>query len=172
MWELRRGAQAEAYKAREAVKTEILRQRIASAFDSKKLESKLEGLMKSDAETGGTRRPKGTSNVRPISAVRPGAPPPPAFVPGGPPPPETDTDMPEKVAGIEVLGDELWFSHVPTRRSLRERVIAAHAAQKILVASPATEIKRICPGPGRILGAGAVLRLGGSLLGGYGEASS
>eukprot|EP00438_Fugacium_kawagutii_P005003 Skav230042 [mRNA] locus=scaffold465:193451:197803:+ [translate_table: standard] len=36
MWELRRAAQAEAYKAREAVKTEILRQRIASAFDSKK----------------------------------------------------------------------------------------------------------------------------------------
>lgn len=48
MWELRRAAQAEAYKAREAVKTEILRQRIASAFDSKKLESKLENLMKSD----------------------------------------------------------------------------------------------------------------------------
>lgn len=104
-------------------------------------------------------------------AMAPVAPPPPATAPQGePPPPENDTDLPEKLPGIEVVGDELWFSHVPTRRSLRERVIAAHAAQKILVASPATEIKRICPGPGRILGAGAVLRLGGSLLGGYGEA--
>jgi len=104
--------------------------------------------------------------------MAPVAPPPPTLAPpqAGPPPPETDTDMPEKLPGIEVVGDELWFSHVPTRRSLRERVIAAHAAQKILVASPATEIKRICPGPGRVLMAGAVLRLGGSLLGGYGEA--
>lgn len=103
-------------------------------------------------------------------AMAPVAPPPPTAPQGEPPPPENDTDLPEKLPGIEVVGDELWFSHVPTRRSLRERVIAAHAAQKILVASPATEIKRICPGPGRILGAGAVLRLGGSLLGGYGEA--
>lgn len=42
-----------------------------------------------------------------------------------------------------MVGDEFWFSHLATRRSLRERVIAAHAAQKILVASPATEIKRL-----------------------------
>ena len=37
---------SKAYKAREAVKTEILRQRIASAFDSKKLESKFLGQQK------------------------------------------------------------------------------------------------------------------------------
>lgn len=42
---------AEAYKAREAVKTEILRQRISSSFDSEKLERKLKGLMESDAGT-------------------------------------------------------------------------------------------------------------------------
>eukprot|EP00435_Cladocopium_sp_Y103_P045033 s1800_g12.t2 len=176
MWELRRAAQAEAYKAREAVKTEILRQRIASAFDSKKLESKLENLMKSDMFsakiiTSSSCAPQGMGSLQ-GRGERPVAPPPPAMAPQGePPPPENDTDLPEKLPQIEVVGDELWFSHVPTRRSLRERVIAAHAAQKILVASPATEIKRICPGPGRILGAGAVLRLGGSLLGGYGEDS-
>ncbi|CAE7599810.1 kidins220 [Symbiodinium sp. CCMP2592] len=49
-------------------------------------------------------------------------------------------------------------------------LISDSTALKILVAAPADEIKRICPGPGRILGAGAVLRLGGSVLGGYGEA--
>ncbi|CAE7306217.1 KDM1B [Symbiodinium sp. CCMP2456] len=48
MWELRRAAQAEAYKARAQVKDEILRQRIASKFDSKKLEVKLESVMQSD----------------------------------------------------------------------------------------------------------------------------
>jgi len=64
----------------------------------------------------------------------------------------------------------VWFADLSFRRSLREAVVAAHAAQKILVGAPADEIKRICPGGGRILGAGGVLRLGGSTLGGYGEA--
>ncbi|CAJ1399276.1 unnamed protein product [Effrenium voratum] len=48
MWELRRAAQAEAYKARELVKDEILKQRIESKFDSKRLENKLGSLMQSD----------------------------------------------------------------------------------------------------------------------------
>jgi len=48
MWELRRAAQAEAYKARSQVKDEIMRQRVASKFDSKKLEVKLESVMQSD----------------------------------------------------------------------------------------------------------------------------
>lgn len=48
MWQLRRAAQSEAYRARELVKQEIMRQRIASKFNSKILEQKLEGLMKSD----------------------------------------------------------------------------------------------------------------------------
>jgi len=52
---------------------------------------------------------------------------------------------------------------------LRESVVAAHAEQKILVAAPHDEVARICPGEDRVLGAGAVLRLGGALLGGYGE---
>ena len=42
----RKKSSSKAYKAREAVKTEILRQRIASAFDSKKLESKFLGQQK------------------------------------------------------------------------------------------------------------------------------
>eukprot|EP00933_Yihiella_yeosuensis_P042207 TRINITY_DN3675_c0_g1_i1.p1 TRINITY_DN3675_c0_g1~~TRINITY_DN3675_c0_g1_i1.p1 ORF type:complete len:525 (-),score=157.67 TRINITY_DN3675_c0_g1_i1:294-1868(-) len=48
MWQLRRAAQSEAYRARELVKSEIMRQRVTSKFDSTKLEKKLEGLMKSD----------------------------------------------------------------------------------------------------------------------------
>lgn len=48
MWELRRAAQAEAYKAREQVKNEILKQRIQSKFDSKSLEDKLGNLMRND----------------------------------------------------------------------------------------------------------------------------
>eukprot|EP00930_Biecheleria_cincta_P039841 TRINITY_DN27343_c0_g2_i1.p1 TRINITY_DN27343_c0_g2~~TRINITY_DN27343_c0_g2_i1.p1 ORF type:complete len:640 (-),score=124.67 TRINITY_DN27343_c0_g2_i1:63-1982(-) len=102
---------------------------------------------------------------------QPGQPPPPAGTPPPPPaPPEDGSGLPEKLPGIEVLGDEAWYADPTTRRSMREKVIAAHAAQKILVAAPATEIRRICPGPGRVLAAGGVLRLGGSTLGGFGEA--
>lgn len=45
LWYIRRQAQSEAYRARELVKNEIMRQRIASKYDSKLLESKLNGLM-------------------------------------------------------------------------------------------------------------------------------
>jgi len=48
MWELRKAAQAEAYKARECVKEEILKQRIESKFNSKKVEGKLGSLMQND----------------------------------------------------------------------------------------------------------------------------
>lgn len=75
-----------------------------------------------------------------------------------------------KLEGIESIGDEQWFAETTFRRQLREGVVAAHAAQKILVGAPADEIRRICPGEGRVLMAGAVLRLGGATLGGYGEA--
>jgi hypothetical protein len=87
-----------------------------------------------------------------------------------PPPPAATLIAPvEKLKGVEMCGDEQWFAEESVRRSLQEKVIAAHAEQKILVGVPADEIKRICPGGGRILGAGGVLRLGGSHLGGYGE---
>mmetsp|Transcript_63122 Transcript_63122/g.137192 ORF Transcript_63122/g.137192 Transcript_63122/m.137192 type:complete len:533 (+) Transcript_63122:185-1783(+) len=48
LWQIRRAAQLEAYRAREIVKTEIMKQRVASRYDSKALESKLSALMKHD----------------------------------------------------------------------------------------------------------------------------
>jgi len=71
--------------------------------------------------------------------------------------------------GVEVCGDEPWYADSGLRASLRAATAAAHAEQKILVGSPAAEIGRICPEDGSVLGAGAILRLGGAHLGGYGE---
>lgn len=68
-----------------------------------------------------------------------------------------------------MCGDEHWFADESIRQELQQKVIAAHAEQKISVGPPADEIRRIWPGGGRVLGAGAVLRLGGAHLGGYGE---
>merc|ERR1711948_187397 len=48
LWGLRRHAQTEAYRAREQVKTEIMRQRIQSKFNSKALQKKLDSLMQQD----------------------------------------------------------------------------------------------------------------------------
>lgn len=70
---------------------------------------------------------------------------------------------------MELCGDEPWFAEAAVRRRLRESVAEAHKEQKILVAAPADEVDRISPEDGRVLGAGAVLRLGGAHLGGYGE---
>lgn len=70
----------------------------------------------------------------------------------------------------EAMGDDPWFNEASFIRRLCETSAAAHADQKILVAAPVDEIRRICPGEGRMLGAGAVLRLGGARHGGYSEA--
>lgn len=51
LWGLRRHQQTEAYRAREQVKGEIMRQRIRSKFDSKTLEKKLASLMNQDVFT-------------------------------------------------------------------------------------------------------------------------
>merc|ERR1712060_48065 len=48
LWDLRRHAQTEAYRAREQVKGEIMKQRIQSKFNSKALQKKLENLMLQD----------------------------------------------------------------------------------------------------------------------------
>lgn len=48
MWGLRRAAQSEAYRAREIVKNEIMKQRIQSKFNSKALDKKLKTLLASD----------------------------------------------------------------------------------------------------------------------------
>lgn len=51
LWQIRKQAQSEAYRARELVKNEIMRQRITSKYDSKLLESKLNSLMQHDIFT-------------------------------------------------------------------------------------------------------------------------
>merc|ERR1712238_32538 len=48
LWGLRRYAQSEAYRAREHVKGEIMKQRISSKFNSKALQKKLDTLMQQD----------------------------------------------------------------------------------------------------------------------------
>lgn len=127
-----------------------------------------EGILKRlKAAAGGPSGPGGP----PTGAPPPGPPcaPPP---PGGPPPPPGSAPVRpalERLPGIEMCGDEAWFADVPLRQALRESVAAAHAEQKILVGPPFEEIRRIWPGGDRVLGAGAVLRLGGSLIGGYGD---
>merc|ERR1712217_330105 len=51
LYEIRRTAQGEAYRARELVKNEIMRQRVASKYDSKVLEKQLNALMNHDIFT-------------------------------------------------------------------------------------------------------------------------
>ncbi|CAL1129333.1 unnamed protein product [Cladocopium goreaui] len=89
--------------------------------------------------------------------------------PAPPPPPVGKPPAPIRIDGVELFGDELWFDDPETRKRLRDSVIEAHREEKILVGPPADEVERICPSNGRILGAGAVLRLGGAHQGGYGE---
>ncbi|CAE7334407.1 slc43a2 [Symbiodinium natans] len=73
-----------------------------------------------------------------------------------------------EVDGAELCGDEAWFADASLRADLRAAVREAHREQKILIASPAEEVRRICEGSH--LGPLHVLRLGGAHLGGYGEA--
>lgn len=71
--------------------------------------------------------------------------------------------------GVELYGDELWFADSVVRQRLSASVAEGHKEQKIIVGQPAAEVARICPPDGRIVMAGAVLRLGGAHLGGYGD---
>mmetsp|Transcript_146843 Transcript_146843/g.256218 ORF Transcript_146843/g.256218 Transcript_146843/m.256218 type:complete len:526 (+) Transcript_146843:138-1715(+) len=48
LWQIRRATQSEAYRAREMVKNEIMRQRIASKFNSKELAKRVNGHMSHD----------------------------------------------------------------------------------------------------------------------------
>eukprot|EP00931_Biecheleriopsis_adriatica_P101490 TRINITY_DN76612_c0_g1_i1.p1 TRINITY_DN76612_c0_g1~~TRINITY_DN76612_c0_g1_i1.p1 ORF type:complete len:563 (-),score=113.66 TRINITY_DN76612_c0_g1_i1:105-1793(-) len=87
------------------------------------------------------------------------------------PPPTPDERLLQlKVEGAELCGDEAWFADHTLRARLRATIAEAHSEQKILVGFPREEIQRICPEGRQPLGAGAILRLGGSHLGGYGEA--
>ncbi|CAJ1410447.1 unnamed protein product [Effrenium voratum] len=92
-----------------------------------------------------------------------------APAPAPAPPPTPDERLEQlKVDGAELCGDEAWFADEDLRSELRAAVQEAHREQKILIASPAEEVQRICEGarPSAL----AVLRLGGAHLGGYGEA--
>lgn len=80
------------------------------------------------------------------------------------------TELPPPQDGVEACGDDPWFADPQIRLALRDAVEVAHSELKILVRDPAEEIARILPRDGYILGAGAVLRLGGQHLGGYGDA--
>ncbi|CAE7730474.1 unnamed protein product [Symbiodinium sp. CCMP2592] len=91
-----------------------------------------------------------------------------AAAPVPPPPPPCAPEI-LRMEGVELFGDELWFDDGDTRKRLRESVVEAHMEEKILVGPAADEVERICPSNGRVLGAGAVLRLGGAHQGGYGE---
>lgn len=79
------------------------------------------------------------------------------------------TELPPPQDGVEACGDDPWFADPQVRLALRDAVELAHAEFKILVGDPAEEIVRILPKDGRQVGAGAVLRLGGYHLGGFGE---
>eukprot|EP00928_Gymnodinium_smaydae_P042788 TRINITY_DN28782_c0_g1_i1.p1 TRINITY_DN28782_c0_g1~~TRINITY_DN28782_c0_g1_i1.p1 ORF type:complete len:524 (-),score=110.57 TRINITY_DN28782_c0_g1_i1:68-1435(-) len=80
------------------------------------------------------------------------------------------TELPPPQDGVEACGDDPWFADPQIRLALRDAVEVAHSELKILVGNPNEEIARICPQDGHELKAGAVLRLGGYHLGGYGEA--
>ncbi|CAE7278019.1 unnamed protein product [Symbiodinium microadriaticum] len=122
----------------------------------------LERLKKQRDEQSMQSKEKATTVAAgPIAAAQPAAPVPP------PPPPSKPEIL--RIEGVELFGDEPWFDDGDTRRRLRESVVEAHREEKILVGPAADEVERICPSNGRVLGAGAVLRLGGAHQGGYGE---
>jgi len=166
--ELDRQAQTMAEKA-----LENLPESARSAKLPKVKEGILKRLRAQAATAGGTAVsssvPGGPGVVGLVGASGSTVGPPPTVAPPPPPLPAEDSVPLVQLEGIESCGDEAWFADLSVRRSLRESVVAAHAEQKILVGAPADEIARICPGGGRVLGAGAVLRLGGAHLGGYGE---
>lgn len=90
--------------------------------------------------------------------------------PAPPVPPTPDERMEQlKVDGTELCGDEAWFADLKLRENLRAAVREAHQEQKILIATAAEEVSRICEGT-RPPSALTVMRLGGAQLGGYGEA--
>lgn len=79
------------------------------------------------------------------------------------------TELPPPQDGVEACGDDPWFADPQIRLALKDAVEVAHSQLKILVRDAGEEISRILPQDGRELKAGAVMRLGGSHLGGYGE---
>ncbi|CAK0798125.1 unnamed protein product [Prorocentrum cordatum] len=145
----------------------------------KKLPEVKERILKQlRAESGAAGGPTAPERAAaPAAAAAPAPAPPPTRQPAPslrpPPPPllplQTETQGLARVGSAEACGDEPWFADGAALQSLRDATRMAHAEQKILVGDPAREIRRICPSFDHKLGAGAVLRLGGSHHGGYGE---
>lgn len=79
------------------------------------------------------------------------------------------TELPPPQDGIEACGDDPWFADPQIRLALRDAVSVAHAELKILVGNQTDEIARMAPQDGSMLSAGALLKLGGPQLGGYGS---
>ncbi|CAK9101354.1 unnamed protein product [Durusdinium trenchii] len=133
----------------------------------------LERLKAQKVENASKPAPKPGAAPPPAQAQSGHIPPPAGQPPAPPPPPPPPSDVGDarvlRLDGVEICGDEPWFADASIRKRLRDSVTEAHKEQKILVGPPADEVVRICPEDGRVLGAGAVLRLGGAHLGGYGE---
>lgn len=154
-------AQAMAEKALEKLPMEIRAAKIGKVK---------EGILKQLKAKAVEKSAPSKSSGAPPAAAAPVRPPMVAPVAAPPPPPARGPLIPplEMLPGICMCGDERWFSDPTVRKKLQDKIIAAHAEQKILVGPPADEIHRICPGGGRVIMAGAVLRLGGN-RGAFGE---
>ncbi|CAE7884758.1 RBM17 [Symbiodinium necroappetens] len=133
---------------------------LPAAARAAKLDSVKAGILKR-LQAGSVSRPAAPAPAPPV--------PPPPPPPPSEPSPEREGSSATGVEGVELFGDVPWFADSELRARLLEDVRQAHAAEKILVASPMEEIPRILPKSGQVLGAGAVLRLGGVHHGGYGE---
>jgi len=127
---------------------------------AKKMEAVMSGILQRLQER------EATSGSTHVSVPEPSRPPPPPSCQQQ----QQRVEALETVGAAELCGDEPWYASEHARGQLRRLVTAAHAEQKILVRTPVEEIKRICLLGGRTLGARAVLRMGGSHHGGYGEA--
>ncbi|CAE7027036.1 unnamed protein product [Symbiodinium natans] len=146
-------------EAARKAKLPAVKQKILERLKAQKVEQATKPLAK-----------QGAAPPAPTAGVQvPGHIPPPPQPPAPPPPPSDVGVAIVRLDGVEVCGDEPWFADAVIRRRLRESVADAHKEQKILVGLPSDEVVRICPEDGRVPFAGAVLRLGGAHLGGYGE---
>eukprot|EP00930_Biecheleria_cincta_P040548 TRINITY_DN27775_c0_g1_i2.p1 TRINITY_DN27775_c0_g1~~TRINITY_DN27775_c0_g1_i2.p1 ORF type:complete len:774 (-),score=144.86 TRINITY_DN27775_c0_g1_i2:15-2336(-) len=131
------------------------------------------GILKRLLSTAAATPARAEQAIHPKSPAPPPPPPPSKGKAGGTNSAGASSGTPVDLDGIELLGDSPWYADSDLRQRLLEEVRQAHAEEKILVASPADEIRRISQGlggTGHVLGAGAVLRLGGAHHGGYGEA--
>lgn len=164
--ELRAQAVAMAEKALEKLPEAVRAAQIGKV--SERILKQLKAKAAGPGANGGSNQPG--APVPPMPGAMTGKPPQPSLASmANQPLPPVGRSAPDPPKGIAMCGDEFWFEDLTVRRRLQQKdAEAVHSEQKVLMGQPAEEIKRICPAEGRILGAGAVLRLGGR-LGFYGE---